>query len=105
MSTTFTPGPWILEKLRAPNGGAYYRIFEPGADVTVCLAQVIFSGNEAYHENARLIAAAPELLAELKTAQNALRRALPYLPADTEAVHAGECLDAIAAAIAKATSA
>lgn len=54
-------------------------------------------------DDARLIAAAPDLLSELKTAQNALRRALPFLPADSEAVHAGECLDAIAAAIAKAT--
>lgn len=50
----------------------------------------------------RLAAAAPELLAALRGAQSALRKALPYLPADGEAVYAGEWLDEINEAIAKA---
>ena len=53
--------------------------------------------------DARLIAAAPALLRTLRGAQGALRKALPHLPADTEAVTVGEWLDEINEAIAQAT--
>ncbi|MFO0255485.1 MAG: hypothetical protein ACK52V_15335 [Betaproteobacteria bacterium] len=52
-------------------------------------------------DDARLIAAAPELLAALQGAQGALRQAVPHCPADTVAVHVGEWLDAIAATLRK----
>ena len=54
--------------------------------------------------NARLIAAAPDLLKALIEAQAALRKALPFCPADAEAHHVGEVLDEVNAAIAKATT-
>lgn len=52
--------------------------------------------------HARLIAAAPALLAALYGARSALRKALPFLPPDEEAVYAGEWLDEINAVISNA---
>jgi hypothetical protein len=43
-----------------------------------------------------------ELLAALEGAQQAIRKALPFLPADDEAIFCGEWLDEINEAIAKA---
>lgn len=63
--TKHTPGPWRLETNRAPNGGTYYRIFDAD-DARSCIAQVIGDGRIEYHDNAALIAAAPDLLAALQ---------------------------------------
>ena len=60
-----TPGPWKLETQRAPNGGTYYRIYDYENAGNV-IAQVIGDGRIEYHENARLIAAAPDLLTALE---------------------------------------
>ena len=52
--------------------------------------------------NARLIAAAPDMFAALVGMVQAMRKALPHLPADHEAVFCGEWLDEANAAILKA---
>ena len=86
-----TPGPWIQE------------------------IDTVFIGDNrkcqpvAYHmdaegiANARLIAAAPDLLAALQGARAALRRALPHCPPDDAGLFVGEWLDEIKAVIAKAS--
>lgn len=53
--------------------------------------------------NAHLIAAAPKMLSALLGARDALRKALPLLPADDEAIHAGEWIDELNETIAEAT--
>ena len=65
MSAQHTPGPWRIERQRAPNGGTYYRIYDAD-DANAVIAQVIGDGRIEYHENASLIAAAPDLLAALQ---------------------------------------
>jgi hypothetical protein len=64
-----TPGPWHIEKQRAPNGATYYRIHDTD-DIRAVIAQVIGDGRIEYHENVRLIAAAPDLLAALQDLAN-----------------------------------
>ena len=44
---------------------------------------------------ARLLAAAPELVAALRGARSALCKALPHLPPDAEALFCGEWIDKI----------
>ncbi len=55
---------------------------------------------EDVRATARLLKSAPELLAALKGAQSALRKALPFLPADKEALYVGEWLEEVNEAIA-----
>lgn len=54
--------------------------------------------------NARLIAASPRMYEALKGAREAMRKALPFLPADSEAVFCGEWLDEINQTISEAES-
>ena len=90
MTTKHTPAPW-----KVLNGGL----------VTAETKSVAMAYNGAEMlANARLIAAAPELLAALIGAQSALRKALPFLPPDSEALYAGEWLDEASEAITKATA-
>ena len=49
-----TPGPWRIEKNRAPNGSSYYRIYDKDEAHNV-IAQVIGDGRVEYHENAQYI--------------------------------------------------
>jgi hypothetical protein len=95
MSThTHTPGPWRIDgKTRF---GDY--TIAAGESVRTCE----FIAKTQSEANARLIAAAPELLSALKGAASAISRALPFLPADTEAHFSGEWLAEIREAIAKA---
>ena len=58
---------------------------------------------DLYAEIDRLRAMNADLAATLKGAQSALRKSLPHLPPDAEAVYAGEWLDAIAATLANST--
>lgn len=61
-----------------------------------------FTSDTAGDQYGKLFAAAPAMLAACKGAQSALRKALPFLPADREAIYAGEWLDEITAVIASA---
>lgn len=97
MKNSFTPGPWVVQ-----DGDRFSmemvitsqrRIEESMA--SICEMDVDYDGEhgEEQHANARLIAAAPELLAALQDCREALLRA----GADGE-------LKVVDAAIAKATS-
>jgi hypothetical protein len=92
MKTQHTPGPWFL------NGP--WNIY---ADRTAqqmrgkCVAQIVKQGNTEEREaNARLIAAAPELLAALESLVSDAYLSLPNGNASTKAI------DYARAAIAKA---
>lgn len=80
-----TPGPWKLETQRAPNGGTYYRIYDH-EDANAVISQVIGDGRIEYHANARLIAAAPELLEALKVAQAIINKDIDITEMDCEQI-------------------
>lgn len=83
MSTQHTPGPWIVER--------------DGAMLEVCNAETLFTVARVFRQeqNARLIAAAPDLLAALL--------ALMDLESRGRVMPIGREWDAARAAIAKAT--
>jgi len=83
---THTPGPWKFTRL--PHQFAIYR--EDGSGQAIATV--------TREEHARLIAAAPELLAALQMSQTALRLALDGFMPDNVA----KLIDINAAAIAKA---
>ncbi len=62
-AASFTPGPWEKRRLRVQKGGNY---------IADCDASYLLSDDEK-HANARLIAAAPALLAALETIHEAGR--------------------------------
>lgn len=95
MTAKHTPGPWSVQ-----DGDRVFG-YSTGKPYSHCLHEGIGYKTER-EANARLIAAAPELLAALEGAEKALIKALPHLPADSEAVYCGEWLVEIRAAIAKA---
>lgn len=72
--TTHTPGPWIAEQeVFAPGGivGIYVaqydaRVQEPGGRICQAYGNCLVTTDETVRANARLIAAAPDLLAALK---------------------------------------
>lgn len=104
--TPHIPGPWIREgaKIKAISHGKTFTIGQANG------RNILKEGNEA---NARLIAAAPELLAALKLAKNAIDAALPWLhpdgyrknalEVDDPHAYCGEIYEEINNAIAKAT--
>jgi len=73
--TKHTPGPWKLNPQPNPNRPAYYTIYvKPGGPETVDhICQVTNKMSEKWKANARLIAAAPKLLAALEALQDAIR--------------------------------
>ena len=75
-----------------------------GLCVAHCTNALVTMSTERSEANARLIAAAPDLLAALMGAQSALRKALPFLPPDNEYLYVGEWLDEVNEAIAKVTA-
>lgn len=103
MGTRHTPGPWSVVETRS----SQVRIVVTGADVDVCKhdARAGRVQDEA-RANARLIAAAPELLHALETALPVLA-ATQRLMAAEAARHGMEpddkLLNSMRAAIAKAT--
>ena len=98
LSTTHTPGPWEARPTTRPGNGTSWRdIVSTGTPFSPCYV------GEALEQDASLITAAPRMLTALKGAQAALRKALPRLPADEEALFCGEWLDEVTAAIALAT--
>jgi hypothetical protein len=94
-----TPGPW-----RAIfKAGMRATVIAPAEDYRICAIGGAAMGDDADEANARLIAAAPELLEALKESRDGLADALNNLPADGEcAVLIGIRLAAVDAAIAKA---
>jgi hypothetical protein len=100
-----TPGPWIaVEKfgvLGSVNGGSV-REYTNGTSqdqlFMVCSVQEDNGGQEATNANARLIAAAPDLLEALKLCEGNISSLL----ASTHPRVYGEWLDFVRTAIAKA---
>lgn len=63
-----TPGPWRFTEIDSPSGGKQHAIVGiPFGDV-VAVTSYPFHGREAMEANARLIAAAPDLLEALQWA-------------------------------------
>ena len=69
-----TPGPWRAARIRSPGrAAAAYYIYGAGKDQrSPCVAHVKNSTIQPLHANARLIAAAPDLLAAAKSAARLL---------------------------------
>lgn len=102
-----TPGPWATGPMEGSQGCRIWQTDTQGnvkSIVGFCLqSKPSRELDEETEANARLIAAAPELLAALVGAEKALVKALPLLPPDKEAVFCGEWLAEIRDAIAQAT--
>ena len=105
MSTTqtaqHTPGPWHINGGPNPTKPNYATIcVKPGDHTTVdhiCSIGERHSAN--WHANARLIAAAPELLAQLKSLLEMFDHDAAHQP---DPITAGEMIDATLATIARA---
>lgn len=107
MSQKHTPGPWDYDRQLADNGDKSTEMIGRGGHINeaVCIIphdDITDAGYEEVKANARLIAAAPELLEALKLCKAELR----YYPGDTN--KEGDALidnayNAAEAAIAKAT--
>ena len=89
MSAAHTPGPWEQSTVKAANGDVCHGVKSSAAFITVAWLNGR-TENEAI-KNARLIAAAPELLEALKLARQIIGRPDDY------------CTKIIDSAIAKAT--
>jgi hypothetical protein len=96
-------GNWFKIK----NGGEHYGSAILSKDKTIVMANAYShtDPNEAMERAAFIVRAVnshEELLAVLKGAEKAIRKALPFVPADNEAHFVGEWLDEVKAAIDKA---
>jgi hypothetical protein len=100
MSAPSTPGPWSI--------GPHQRIISSGWSIRIkdgsAIAYVLGEKNPELQANARLIAAAPELLDALRKAIDALAGGLwDYGPGQDEHDQCNQVVDECRAAIAKAT--
>jgi len=95
MNTTHTPGPWIVARI-IPQDGDFIRQVK-AEDGPVCFVHDLSDCQQEAKANARLIAAAPDLLAACKRISKALRNA----PHETQNAYQGIWTD-IDAAIAQA---
>jgi len=98
MDSKHTPGPWEQTDGHGPtpHGTAVAQV---GGNQYLIASCTAYFGREGGQANARLIAAAPELLAALEQAHMAL---IGYLPAHRNVV-TDAAIEAARAAIAKAT--
>jgi hypothetical protein len=104
MNTKYTPAPWTFSKWEQFGRTSFYICQQDGApytpnysDVASCIAETVSSERVATQEaNARLIAAAPELLEAIKGALGLLDGIINRWPRQTAKVNA------VHAAIAKA---
>lgn len=88
-NSTHSPGPWMVEPI---NGGQTYQITSAESRHFAVIAETPVDGTGADEANARLIAAAPELLAALEVVRRSA--AWSNLSLETQSL--------ICAAIAKA---
>ena len=102
MTTQHTPGPWriVMSAGNFDSRVNAYQVKYGRAGTPLCI--VDGAGNSSMHNeaNARLIAASPDLLAELKDALRVLEN---VWPPETRSSGIKRQLDAMRAAIAKAT--
>ena len=99
MSAQHTPGPWKFGKELGARNGVWLVSFDAGSKGRGIAIAETRTGPGSEEANARLIAAAPELLAALETAYMAL---IGYLPAHRNDV-TDAAIGAARAAITKAT--
>ncbi len=111
MDTRFTPGPWFINTAGSAKKGQPFRITEiyvyaPHVqdDTAICADIIDPLTQEPSEANARLIAAAPDLLAALVALDECYCAAGPHLTKDERHQHR-LTLIAARAAIAKATGA
>jgi len=122
MKQAHTSGPWTFTgSINNTKTRVTYYIGKPtttGSATDHCVEPVglasnsrLSLSNEECLANARLMSAAPEMLAALKGAQSALRKALPLIECPDDLTHngtqtyCGEWLDEITEVISKATEA
>ncbi|MFT3989966.1 MAG: hypothetical protein QM680_01015 [Luteolibacter sp.] len=111
-SPSHASGPWIVDEGDCPALGAkalavLSESHQPGArGEAICIVSLLSKTSATDRENARLIAAAPDLLRELETAHGWINRLHEWMCGDSEEeISYGELLDAMAgikAAIGKA---
>lgn len=70
--SSFTPGPWHVEASLISDGG--YVIADDEMGLSICARSPWPTRIDESHANARLIAAAPEMLAALKDAMRSSRK-------------------------------
>jgi hypothetical protein len=111
MSTQHTPGPWQLSEYTWKDGLGTYRRVEQVEGFGDVVASVCI-GHSANHTldacadaNARLIAAAPDLLFELKKCASLLKTAFGETNDLTGKAVIAQRLESVTALIAKATGA
>lgn len=98
MSSTYTPGPWVAASSSSANSAS---VWTGNGDIQIARCHsgaLSVGGNRA---NARLIAAAPELLQALRDATEALRHLQDSLAVKVNPPTLEKCV----AAIARATGA
>jgi hypothetical protein len=107
MNTTHTPGPWAMQgqwSVDTPRGAMLAECIEsPRGGI---IGAWIGYGEDGRAENARLAAAAPEMLKALRDAEKAIRWAAQEATGRVKAEIVGGWLhhaEQVAAAIAKAT--
>lgn len=99
MSTQHTPGPWVVNLIQLN------QIATADAKLEIARATVLRDQHKTI-ANARLIAAAPDLLEALKACNQALIEAADFMPINCEAAALCEQAECISnAAIAKAMGA
>jgi hypothetical protein len=110
MTTEHTPGPWEIGRVSAPNTGATPIRWKGGNLAWACGKDSAHGFDEATaRANARLMAAAPDLLAELNLAERVIRSAVQESAGRVKAeivggweFHAGRIREAIARAEGRA---
>lgn len=97
-ATRYTPGPWMVDDEQEDANRLYVRHVDSGR-ICQCFANCLVTTDAELAANARLIAAAPELLEALQSIEHALRMGFS---AATVLDENSPIRDGIRAAIAKA---
>jgi hypothetical protein len=107
---TYTPGPWSQEHRIGHDGFYNTEVFDAAGETIATLAwypkPTVDGVTGTYREgNARLIAAAPDLLAELERTARLLMAAAFVITHDESRAHAIKTVDSARALIAKVSEA